>query len=123
VNCPRCGLRHPSGTVRCDCGYEFEQAGNEQHDRTDSSSAAQKTRQITETRCTCQACGHTWHYGKMEALEAAGAAMQNAGKAMMCCTGCVPALLIPDKKVTDLNKCPQCNSRAITKEQVTHDVK
>lgn len=77
---------------------------------------------IKETRATCKACGNVWHYGKAEEIEATGAALQNVGKAMMCCTGCVPAAAIPDKKVTDLNKCPKCGSRAITKETVEHDV-
>jgi hypothetical protein len=79
-------------------------------------------KKIKETKCTCAACGNVWYYGKTEALEATGAALQNAGKAMMCCGGCFPAVLIPDKKVVDLNKCPKCNSQAITKEVVEHEV-
>jgi hypothetical protein len=77
---------------------------------------------IKETRCTCNSCGNVWHYGKQEALESAGAAMSNAGKGMMCCTGCAPAALIPDKKVADLNKCPECGSKNIRKEQIVHEV-
>jgi hypothetical protein len=77
---------------------------------------------IRETRCTCTACGNVWHYGKAEGLEAAGAALQNVGKGMMCCTGCVPAAVIPDKKVVDLNRCSKCGSRAITKEVIEHQV-
>ena len=79
-------------------------------------------RKIKETRATCTACGNVWHYGKVEQLESAGAALENAGKAMMCCTGCVPAILIPDKKVVDLGKCPKCGSKAVTKETVEHEV-
>ena len=52
-----------------------------------------KTKTITETRCTCNACGKVWHYGKQEQLESAGAAMQNLGKSMTCCSGCAPAVL------------------------------
>ena len=81
-----------------------------------------KTKTITETRCTCNACGKVWHYGKHEQLESAGAAMQNLGKSMTCCSGCAPAALIPDKKVTDLNKCPECSSKNIRKEQIAHEV-
>ena len=55
-------------------------------------------KKIRETRCTCQACGTVWHYGKAEALESAGAALQNAGKSMMCCTGCMPAVRFPTRK-------------------------
>jgi hypothetical protein len=77
---------------------------------------------VSETRCTCQACGNIWHYGKTEQLEAIGNAMQQVGKAGMCCTGCFPAALIPDKKVVDLNKCPKCGSKAIKREKITYDV-
>lgn len=79
-------------------------------------------RTISETRVTCKSCGNMWHYGKAEQFEAAGAAMSNVGKSMMCCTGCAPAVLIPDKQVVDLNKCKKCGSAAITKEVVTHQV-
>jgi len=48
--------------------------------------------------------------------------MQNLGKSMMCCGGCLPAVLIPDKKVIDLNKCPKCGSKVIKKEEVIHEV-
>lgn len=78
-------------------------------------------RKISETRATCQACGTVWHYGNDE-LESAGAAMSNAGKSMMCCGGCAPALFIPDKKFVDLSKCPKCGSRAVTKKKVEHEV-
>lgn len=81
-----------------------------------------KTKQITETKCTCQACDNTWFYGKTDKLEQSSNAMSNCGKSMMCCGGCFPALFIPDKKVTDLNKCPKCGSRAIKKETITHNV-
>lgn len=79
-------------------------------------------RKIRETRATCGACGKVWHYGKAEELQSAGAAMQNAGKAMMCCGGCAPAVLIPQQKVVDLNKCPKCGSRAVTRAIVEHEV-
>lgn len=90
-------------------------------------------RQIKETKCTCQACGKVWYYGKEEAfenfgnkLESFGNSMSNTGKDMMCCTGCLPALFIPEKQekeVKDLNKCPECGSKAINKEVVIHNVK
>jgi len=79
-------------------------------------------KKIKETKCNCNACGHNWFYGKQEVLESTGAAMGNVGKSMMCCGGCLPAVLIPDKKVTDLNKCPKCGSKAIKKVVITHHV-
>jgi predicted nucleic-acid-binding Zn-ribbon protein len=79
-------------------------------------------RRIKETRVTCEACGNVWHYGKADELESANAALQNASKALLCCTGCLPAMLMPDKKVVDLSKCPKCGSRAVRKETVEHEV-
>ena len=79
-------------------------------------------KKIKETRVTCKACGHTWFYGKLDAFKNANDAMGNLGKSMMCCGGCWPAILIPDKKVIDFNKCPKCSSKAVKKEIVTHEV-
>lgn len=89
-------------------------------------------KKIKETKCTCKACGNVWYYGKEEAitnfgekLQNVGSEMSNTGKDMMCCTGCFPALFIPEKQkkaVKDLNACPKCNSKAISKESVVHDV-
>jgi len=81
-----------------------------------------KPKEIQETKCTCQACGNVWFYGKTEKRDQDLNAMSNAGKGLMCCSGCTPALLIPDKKIIDLNKCPKCNSKAVKKEAVTHHV-
>ena len=81
-----------------------------------------KPKEIKETKCTCQACSNVWYYGKQEQMQNASNAMSNCGKSMMCCGGCAPAILIPDKKTIDLNKCPKCGSKAITKEVVTHYV-
>jgi predicted nucleic-acid-binding Zn-ribbon protein len=77
---------------------------------------------IKETKNTCKACGNVWFYGKQEVKQQKAAAMQNAGKGMMCCGGCLPAALIPDKKVIDLSKCPKCGSKAVVCEKVTHRV-
>ena len=85
-------------------------------------SKSPKTKTIQETKCTCNACGKVWHYGKQDKLQNFGAAMGNCGKASMCCGGCVPALLIPDKKVVDLTKCPECGSKNIKSERVEYEV-
>lgn len=79
-------------------------------------------KKIRENRCTCSACGHIWHYGKAEEVQAKGAALQEAGKAMMCCSGCAPAAFLPNRQVVDLGKCPQCGSRAIEKTVIEHEV-
>jgi len=87
---------------------------------------------ISETKCTCQACGNIWYYGKREEIQNKaerisnlGKSMSNSGSDMMCCGGCLPAAFLPREKITpikDLNKCPKCNSQAIKKEIVTHQV-
>lgn len=89
-------------------------------------------KKIKETKCTCQACGEVWYYGKEEALENFGERMQNLGSQMgnvgsdlMCCTGCLPAAFLPRhqvKDVQDLNRCPKCQSKAVKKEVVVHEV-
>jgi predicted nucleic-acid-binding Zn-ribbon protein len=88
--------------------------------------------EIREMKCTCQACGNIWYYGKQEIEQNrlaethnAGAALSNCGKSMMCCGGCAPALFIPDasrRAVKDLDKCPKCGSAALVKEVVVHRV-
>ncbi len=89
-------------------------------------------KRIQETKCTCQACGNIWYYGKKELWDNRADRMINFGKEgsnlgsdMMCCGGCLPALFIPKeqvKQVKDLNKCPKCNSSAVRKEEVVHEV-
>jgi len=79
-------------------------------------------KEIIETKCTCQACGHVWFYGKKEQREVSANKLHNVGKALMCCGGCFPALLIKDKEAKDLSKCSKCNSSAIKKEVITHHV-
>lgn len=117
--CPKCGLFNPASAQRCDCGYDFE---TKTVQTPFSAKAPRAARTISETRVTCLACGNVWHYGKAEALESAGAALQNAGKSMMCCTGCGPALFLPNAKVTDLARCQKCGSRAVKSERVDHAV-
>lgn len=81
-----------------------------------------KTKEIKETKCTCEACSNVWFYGKEDEKERKMNQIHNASKAMMCCGGCLPALLIKEKGVIDLDKCPKCGSRAVKKEVVTHNV-
>ena len=77
---------------------------------------------LQETKCTCGSCGHVWYFGKTDALENAGNAMSNLGKSMTFCSGCAPAILIKDKKVVDLRKCPKCNSKNVKCEKVIHEI-
>jgi DNA-directed RNA polymerase subunit RPC12/RpoP len=79
-------------------------------------------KKIKETKCTCNACGRVWYYGKEEVTASQLDALSNISKTMMCCGGCLPAILIADKKVVDLNKCPDCGSKAVLKEEVVHEV-
>lgn len=114
--CPHCAEEIKTEALRCKhCKTNLE--GMVANPATPSTG---KT--IQETKCTCQACGNVWFYGKQDVTQNSANAMGNLGKSMMCCGGCWPALLIPDKKVVNVNKCPKCNSAAVTKEQVTYAV-
>lgn len=77
---------------------------------------------IKETKNTCKACGNVWFYGRQDVAQQRAGALHNASKAMMCCGGCLPAAVIPEKKVVDLNKCPKCGSKAVVSEEITHEV-
>jgi hypothetical protein len=79
-------------------------------------------KQISETRVTCSNCGNIWHYGKNEELENTSNNLINLGKTLMCCTGCLPALLISDSKTVSFDRCQKCGSRAVTKEKIIHDI-
>jgi hypothetical protein len=87
---------------------------------------------IKETKCTCQICGNVWYYDKQEYLENKGQKMinsanqnSNCSSDLLCCSGCWPALFIPRAQqvpVKNLNKCPKCNSSAISREEVVHTI-
>lgn len=81
-----------------------------------------KLKEIKETKCTCSACGNVWFYGKEEVMAGTANSLANCGKTMMCCSGCAPALLVKDKDVKNLNKCPKCGSKAVNKEVVVHNI-
>ena len=116
--CPFCAESIQNEAIRCKyCKSDLSSTAV-----LASEGASRTGKKIQETKCTCQACGHKWFYGKKDEIENVSNAMGNMGKGMMCCGGCFPALLIPDKKVVDLNKCPKCNSRAVIKEQVSYEV-
>ena len=123
--CKNCGAEIRADSNYCSrCGIGFDNTASPVSElkKGNISNKIPKTKTITETRCTCNACGKIWHYGKQEQLESAGAAMSNLGKSMSCCSGCLPAIFIPDKKLVDLNKCPNCGSKNIKKEQIAHAV-
>lgn len=87
---------------------------------------------LEETKCTCQACGNVWYYGKQEYRENMGLRLinsanqdSNCASDLLCCSGCLPAFFIPRNPhmpIKDLNKCPKCNSSAVKKVQIIHDI-
>jgi len=85
------------------------------------STAGGKTRRIQETKCTCTGCGNVWFFGKQDENERLVDTMSNCSKTLFTCY-CLPLLFLPDKKVTDLGKCPKCGSRAVKREIVVHEV-
>ena len=108
--------------TKLDLSAKPEREAKQNHRGAFKAKPSMAVKKIRETRCTCASCGTVWHYGKAEALESTGAAIQNLGKSMMCCTGCAPAVFIPNQQVVDLNKCPKCGSKAFKKEIVEHMV-
>jgi hypothetical protein len=79
------------------------------------------TKQIQETRCTCSACGKVWFFGKSDIYQSYSGKLRNAGKTISGCTCCWPMSYMSREK-TDLEKCPNCGSKAVKKEQIIHDV-
>lgn len=89
-------------------------------------------KRIIETKCTCNACENVWYFDKqdeqtlrLEKLEALDNQLSNASKSLLCCSGCLPAVFIPNKdkvKPIPLDVCDECGSKAVTKEKVTHYV-
>lgn len=76
---------------------------------------------MKETKCTCQACGNIWYYGRKEAVEAKMAGLNKFGDTLLRIGQGGLAWLIPENNKQDItNKCPKCNSGAITKEEVNH---
>jgi DNA-directed RNA polymerase subunit RPC12/RpoP len=74
-------------------------------------------KQIAETKCVCTQCSNVWFFGSTDKIDdisnrliAVGAHMQ--GKSL---TGSYHEQLIKDA-----DKCPQCGSRAITKQKVKY---
>ena len=138
--CPKCGQDILYGTdpcPYCKCSLAWSQQGpipyippiEEPQQVIQPETSAQQPiavskpkKIIRETKYTCQVCGKIWYFGKADALETAGNALGNLGKSMMCCGGCLPAIFIPDKKVVDPSKCPECGSRVVTKWVVNHEV-
>ncbi len=91
---------------------------------------------IKEYKYTCSACGNIWYYGVqdeskqkivqgLEQMKQGFHKIDDGTSRAMCC-GC--NLFAPryrqDKNVNqiDFDKCPKCNSKAIKKELVTHNV-
>jgi len=100
----------------CDkCGRKFEVCSKRR-------TMVEEIKKIRETKCICKSCGNIWFYGKEDVSKSKANAVGNLGKACMCCSGCWPALLIPEHKVIDFNKCPKCGSRAVEKKIIVHNV-
>lgn len=77
---------------------------------------------ISETKCTCDACGRTWFYGKLDESKGTSAALPDLGKSKPVSSCCLSAIVIPNQETIDINKCPGCGSRAVSKQRVVHAV-
>ena len=79
-------------------------------------------KRIQETRCTCLACGRTWYYGKSEVFSDLAAKTRNFGKNISACSCCCWPMSYMSREKTGIDKCPNCGSKAVKKEQITHEV-
>lgn len=113
--CPFCAEEIKEEAIFCKYCKTNLIAGNETLKSTNS-------KQITENKVTCSACGNVWYFGKTESVKNTSNSLHNLGSSMMCCSGCMPALLIPQKEVIDFKRCSKCGSRAVKCEQITHNV-
>ena len=79
-------------------------------------------KRIQETRCTCSACGKVWYYGKTDVYNNFSKQLRNAGKNISGVSCCCWPMSYMGREETDMGKCPGCGSKAIKKEQITHEV-
>lgn len=87
---------------------------------------ASKKRVVKETRCTCNACGRVWYFGRADWDDE----LMALGTQLTCCgLGCLPGLLalpftnrFAGGALERKSRCPDCGSRAITIELVEHHV-
>lgn len=87
-----------------------------------------KPKTIRETKVTCKACGNIWHYNSWDAFGNAvdhwDAGTNELNKSCCCCLFFplgIFAFLAPKKQVKELDRCPKCQSRAVTKEIIEHE--
>lgn len=76
---------------------------------------------ITETKCTCSACGNVFYYGKIDKY-GQGCLMAEKNCVAGSCPCFLPLAFLGNEQFKDFNKCPKCGSKAIKKEQITHEV-
>jgi len=82
---------------------------------------------IKEIKCTCNECGHIWHYLESDIKRLQGQAVSNAMiGAGMCCNPFGSLFMNKSMDVSreleKFSKCPKCNTSNITKEELS-DVK
>jgi hypothetical protein len=82
-----------------------------------------RLKKVKETKCTCKACGNVWFYTGQEAFSIKMDKFGKFGKDMMRVVQGGMAWLFPEDKISTITaKCPKCNSTAISKEPIVHEV-
>ncbi|MDO8537697.1 MAG: hypothetical protein Q7S21_02330 [archaeon] len=66
---------------------------------------------ISETKCTCRACGNVWHYRKNEEL---------SKRAQKSCSNCGFKSYAGGQDLTE--NCPKCNSKNFSCEDVKYEI-
>lgn len=75
------------------------------------------SRYVRETQGTCSVCKHTWYFNMADILREKGKQMKNTGKDLLA-LGLLPLALIPNEQIRDLERCPNCGSRAVSLKDV-----
>jgi hypothetical protein len=126
--CPKCGHGNMPGFVFCgSCGQPLlADRPTSDVPRPDGGTPARQafatgSKTISETKCTCTACGEVWYFGKREAQQNALNATSNLGQDLSCCS-CPCLFFWPRTPVKNLLQCPRCKSLAVSTEVVSHVV-
>ncbi|MDD4127806.1 MAG: hypothetical protein PHV39_09015 [Methanomicrobium sp.] len=130
--CPSCGNKIAGESRFCNnCGMKVNYCSKKNNIDKSLTMVSEKSTKIKpkiikETKCTCHSCGNVSYYGKQEIWDNRTKLFDNIGKeasAASCCY-CNPFINATKTKniITDFNKCPNCGSRNIIKEEITHEI-
>lgn len=79
---------------------------------------------LKEIRCTCKSCGKIWYYTNKDIAHEGLKSFNNFSKDFyQSCDCCILGAMMPRDKIRDLKRCPSCESKNVSFEEVAHKVK